>query len=92
MRHTNHCFIVLVAAGLAGCSLTSDPVPYGKDAYIITSGDNWARYSPDELKAHAAKDAGAYCARQGKKLVVRDAHASANAQAATSGSVIFSCS
>jgi len=56
---------------LAACASTNDIVPVGKDTYIVSGwGKSPGGYSGAEVKANAIKEAGKFCASQGKQIQV----------------------
>lgn len=56
---------------LAACASTNDIVPVGKDTYIVSGwGKSPGGYSGAEVKANAIKEAGKFCAGQGKQIQV----------------------
>jgi hypothetical protein len=63
--------IFLAIAVLAtGCASTTGVVPMGKDTYMIAREDNSPAASLGSIKAATFKEAGSYCAGQGKTMQV----------------------
>lgn len=84
--------ITLSAVALVGCATTSDVVPYGKDSFLLSSGDVWGGYSQGTLQVKAAQRASAFCAERGKVFVVRNAGGQGvQGWTSTSSTLIFSC-
>lgn len=61
---------LIICAVLGGCASTTGIVPIGDDAFMIVREDNGPTASLGALKAATFKDAGVFCAGQGKKLHV----------------------
>jgi hypothetical protein len=60
-----------IALLLCGCVTTSKVVPAGKDAYMISAGnDACGNCTPPQIRA--TEQANAYCAAMSKTLVVKD--------------------
>jgi hypothetical protein len=85
---------VLVAVGLlGGCVTISDPVPVGRNTYMISLGARGGLAgSNSELVLQAVQKAGAFCAASGREIEVRHT-SSSGVQGWTpqSGDVIFAC-
>jgi len=84
--------LLLTAAGLlAACVTTSDIVPVGKDAYVVSAVNGTCGYCRPP-KTRATDQAGAYCARMGKTMFARDAQEQAfNIGFGTRYTLTFSC-
>jgi hypothetical protein len=77
---------------IVGCATTSDVVPYGKDSYMLSSGDVWGGYSQGSLQVKAAQRASSFCAEKGKVFVVRNTGGQGvQGWTSTSSTLIFSC-
>lgn len=84
--------LVPAAAALFGCATTSDVVPYGKDSFLLSSGDVWGGYSQGTLQVKAAQRASSFCAERGKVFVVRNTGGQGiQGWTSTSSTLIFSC-
>lgn len=59
-----------LAIMLTGCASTAGVVTMGKDAYMIAHEDNSLTASLGAIKAAAFKEAGVFCAGQGKTTQV----------------------
>lgn len=82
----------VLAVLAVGCATTSDVVPYGKDTYMLSSGDVWGGYSQGSLQVKAAQRASAFCADKGKVFVVRNTGGQGvQGWTSTSSTLIFSC-
>ena len=81
----------LIVLLLAGCASTSEVVPYGSGVYLVTAKSNSGTASRWELQAMAAKDANAYCAKQGKTMQVKEDTAIGNVWTGTSSRLLFTC-
>ena len=75
---------------LAGCASTTEVVPYGGGLYLITANDSSGITSSGELQTQAAKEANAYCAKQGKTMRVSQSSTSYNPAGGTA-TLVFSC-
>ena len=85
-------FMLCTLIFLFGCGSTSAIAPYGKDTYILNSGDSWGSQSPGALRVQAAQEANEYCAKQGKVLRVRNTSSQGEQWwTGTSSTLIFSC-
>jgi hypothetical protein len=63
--------ILVLALLLSACASTNDIVPVGKDTYMVSGwGKSPGGYSGAEVKANAIKEAGKFCANQGKQIQV----------------------
>ncbi|MDM5181830.1 hypothetical protein PO883_32135 [Massilia sp. DJPM01] len=63
-------FSLVTAVTLIGCASTTGVVPTGKDAYMIVREDNSPAASLGTIKAATFKEAGAFCAGQGKAMQI----------------------
>ena len=61
---------LIALAILAGCASTTGVVSAGKDQYMIAREDNSPTASLGTIKAQAFKEAGAFCAGQGKSMQI----------------------
>ena len=72
-RITLKKFIPVALLILSGCASSTGIIPAGKDQYMISREDNGPAASLGAIKAAAFKEAGAFCAGQGKTMqVVRE--------------------
>lgn len=55
---------------MTGCASTTGVVPAGKDTYMIAREDNSPAASLGAIKAATLKEAGSFCAGQGKSMQV----------------------
>lgn len=63
--------IIALALLLTACASTNEIVPIGKDTYMVSGwGKSPGGYSGAEVKANAIKQAGKFCADQGKHVQV----------------------
>lgn len=62
--------IFLAAVSLAGCASTTGVISAGKDQYMIAREDNGPAASLGAIKAKVFKEAGAFCAGQGKVMQI----------------------
>ena len=77
---------------LAGCATSSSVAPYAKDSYILSVEDASGGRSTSNLQVKAAQEASAYCAKQGKFMIVRNTRGDGvQWWTGTSSSLIFSC-
>ena len=77
---------------LIGCASTTDVVQYGKDSYMLSSGDVWGGYSQGSLQVKAAQRASDFCAKKDKLFIVRNtAGQGTQGWTGTSSTLIFSC-
>lgn len=81
----------LIVLLLAGCASTSEVVPYGSGVYLITAKSGSGTATRWELQTMAAKDANAYCAKQGKTMQVKEDTAIGNVWTGTSSRLLFTC-
>ena len=81
----------LIILLLAGCASTSEVVPYGAGMYLITARSGSGTATRGELQVMAAKEANAYCAKQGKSMQVKEDAAIGNVWTGTSSRLLFSC-
>jgi putative hemolysin len=81
----------LIVLLLAGCASTSEVVPYGSGVYLITAKSNSGTASRWELQAMAAKEANAYCGKQGKTMQVKEDTAIGNVWTGTASRLLFTC-
>lgn len=75
---------------LAGCASTTEVVPYGGGLYLITANDSSGVTNFGELQTLAAKEANAYCAKQGKTMRASQ-HSASHNPAGTTATLVFSC-
>lgn len=57
------------AALLSACASTAEPVPMGKDTYMLANTGAWSWSSGSELKGELFRQADAFCRSQGKNLM-----------------------
>ena len=81
----------LIVLLLTGCASTSEVVPYGSGVYLITAKSNSGTATRWELQAMAAKEANAYCAKQGKAMQVKEDTAIGNVWTGTASRLLFTC-
>ena len=81
----------LIVLLLAGCASTSEVIPYGSGVYLITAKSNSGAASRWELQTMAAKEANAYCAKQGKTMQVKEDTAIGNVWTGTASRLLFTC-
>ena len=82
----------LIILLLAGCASTSEVVPYGSGVYLITAKSGSGTATRGELQTMAAKEANAYCAKQGKTMQVKQDTAIGNVWTGPSSRLLFTCS
>src|SRR5438105_644340 len=75
---------------LAGCASTTEVVPYGGGMYLITANDGSGVTNFGQLHTQAAKEANAYCDKQGKTMRASQTSANRN-PAGSTATLIFSC-
>lgn len=63
-------FFASAVLALVGCASSTGIIPAGKDQYMISREDNGPAASLGTIKAAAFKEAGAFCAGQGKSMTV----------------------
>ena len=63
-------YILALSLVLSGCASTTGVVPMGKDTYMIAREDNSPAASLGDIKAATIKEAGSFCAGQGKTMQV----------------------
>ena len=80
----------LIVLLLAGCASVTDVASYG-DAYIVGAGDPGGGVSQTTLQVMAAEEANKFCARQGKKMQVKNSTVSGNRWVGTDASLVFTC-
>jgi len=91
-RGTISIFASLALLMLSGCVNMTDPVPVGKDTYMMGLGARGGFSSDAELMAQTIKAAGAFCESQGRNIEVQSS-SSSGVQMWTpqSNQVIFKC-
>jgi uncharacterized lipoprotein YajG len=65
--------LVAVTVMLSGCAANSGVVEVGPGAYLVSRQASTGFSGAGTLKADAINEAGAYCAKQGKKINVTHA-------------------
>lgn len=65
---------VVVAVALSGCATNSGIVSLGGDNYVYAKEDAWA-YNGNATKVEILKEASAFCAKQGRQMVVQSSDA-----------------
>ena len=66
----NKLIIAAFVAALTGCATSSSGVaPLGDGRYMLHGSDLTGWGAPNEVKAALLKEAGEYCAKQGKELI-----------------------
>ena len=85
--------IAAMVAALAGCATSSTGVaPLGDGQYMLHGSDLTGWGTPNEVKAALLKEAGSYCAQQGKELTqVQHSGAEAGWISSASADVRFRC-
>lgn len=84
--------IVIAAIFLAGCASTGDVMQMGPDTYSVSSAAAPARGGPAAARSLALKEANAFCAAQGKQIMVMNVSTSTlNDFGAGSADVNFRC-
>lgn len=81
----------LIVLLLTGCASTSEVVPYGSGVYLITAKSNSGTATRWELQTMAAKEANAYCGKQGKAMQVKEDTAIGNVWTGTASRLLFTC-
>ena len=80
---------------LAGCASSTGVLPVGPDTYSITTGASSARGGMAGARGTALKEAGEYCAKAGKQILVQDISASSSFASgfdiSQNSNVIFRC-
>jgi hypothetical protein len=61
---------LIVCVALAGCASTTGVISVGKDTYMVAREDNGPTASLGAIKAATFKEAGAFCAGQGKTMQI----------------------
>lgn len=61
---------IWLLAFLAGCASTTGVISTGSNQFMVSREDNGPAASLGALKAATMKDAGAYCAGQGKTMQI----------------------
>lgn len=83
--------VIALIITLSGCAST-EIASYGKDSYLATSGDWWGMTSPNSLRMKTAREANLYCAKLGKKMIVRRTESQGvTGWTSTSSDLVFSC-
>jgi predicted small secreted protein len=85
--------VLMVATTLAGCVTMSEPVPVGRDTYMMSIGARGGLSgSNSELVVQAVQKAGVFCESTGREIELRNT-SSSGVQGWTpqSGQVIFAC-
>jgi hypothetical protein len=84
---------VIAVAALTGCVTISEPVPVGRDTYMISMGARGGMSGTNsELLLQAVKKAGAFCQSSGREIEVHNTNSSGiPGWTAQSGEVIFAC-
>jgi len=72
MKHIT--IITIAAISLAGCATNSGIVDLGGGNYVYAKEDAMA-YNGSAIKVEILKEAAAFCARQGKQMVVQSSDA-----------------
>jgi hypothetical protein len=62
--------VALCVAVIAGCATNSGVMPLGPDTYLVTREAGTGFSGTASLKADAFREAGGYCAKQGKEFQV----------------------
>ena len=77
---------------VAGCVTITDPVPVGRDTYMMGLGARGGLTNDADLLAQTMKAAGAFCGRQGRRMELQSS-SSSGTQGWTpqSNQVIFRC-
>ncbi len=84
--------LAFAALALSGCVTVTEPVPVGPDAYMIGLGARGGFTSDAALLAQSVKGAGAFCARQGKRMEVQSTNAiGVQGWTPQSNTVMFKC-
>jgi len=76
---------------LAGCASTTEVVPYGSGLYLITANDITSSTTVGDLQTQAAKEANAYCLKQGKTMQAEKHSTSGNRSVGMTATLVFSC-
>jgi hypothetical protein len=80
----------------AGCASSTGVLPVGPDTYSISAGASAARGGLAGARGTALKEAGEYCAKAGKQILVQDISASSSdtgrpLDISQNSNVIFRC-
>jgi putative hemolysin len=75
---SNSAWILAAAVTVAGCVSASDVQPIGNGRYMITGRASGGLNAGKET-TQATKDANAYCAKQGKQMVLQNLDKTGNA-------------
>ena len=81
----------LIVLSLAGCASTSAIVPFSEGIYRITARDDYGFAAREELQGMAAKEATAYCIKQGQVMQAQLGSARGDAWEGTIASLYFKC-
>lgn len=92
MNKKTRAALTLLLLALSGCVSMTDPVPVGKDTYMIGLGARGGFSNDAELMAQTIKAAEAFCASQNRRVDVQST-SSSGVQMWTpqSNQVIFKC-
>lgn len=61
---------LIISLALTGCASTTGVVPAGNNTFMVAREDNGPTASLGAIKAAALKDAGTFCAGQGKTMQI----------------------
>jgi hypothetical protein len=79
----------------AGCASSTGVLPVGPDTYSISAGASSARGGQAGARGAALKEAGEYCAKSGKQILVQDISGSSTLNnplyISDNSNVIFRC-
>lgn len=82
----------LVVLLLTGCAAASTVRPHGTDGYFINVDDQFGLRSHGSLQDRAIDEATAHCAKQGKKMRIREASSSGSyGMSGTGVNLVFGC-
>ncbi len=76
---------------LAGCASTSDVAPFGDGAFLVTAGDPGGTTASATLLSRAVEGANEHCAKQGKKVEVKESAMSGTRWTGTNAKLVFGC-
>lgn len=92
MRPLCSCALLAAALALTGCVTMTEPVPMGQDTFMLGLGARGGFSSDAELLSQSVRAAGAFCARQGRRVEVQSTNASGvQMWTPQSNQVIFKC-
>jgi hypothetical protein len=80
----------LATLSLGGCVMTTDPVPVGRDSFMISTSTGGSGLVMGQGPIANARAANRYCDQHGLHMIIRRTDGMANING-TSNALIFSC-